>query len=113
MNPSPLPQPSAQTCPNCGAAADEGINFCPNCGVALSASARKTSWASTIGQICLAFVALCSGLFGACFALLGVTNISSSYGAGSETLFFLGIAGVSLALAVFCVRRMIEMSGRR
>ena len=109
MNPSPLPQPSAQTCPNCGAALPERINFCSQCGAPLSATAKNNSVWLVLGQIGLAFVALGSGLFGACFVLLGGVSLSS----GAESLIILGIGAVGAIIAALCIRQIIKMGQRK
>lgn len=112
MNPSPLPQPSARTCPNCGAAIDGKMALCPHCGAALSAPA--SSGCLVIGaQILLGLLVLTFGLGGACSVLIGGLSLSGpTFGAGggiSEWGPFIGGGLVAMGLAAACVWGILRL----
>ncbi|PQV64515.1 zinc-ribbon domain-containing protein [Abditibacterium utsteinense] len=110
MNPSPLPQPEARTCPNCGAALSENTTLCPNCGAALGTV--KSSGCLMIGaQVFLGCLALVFGLAGACFAILGGTGFVGA--SSSEWLPFAGVVIVTIGLAAACVWGIIRLGKRR
>lgn len=97
MNPPPLPQPSARTCSNCGAAIDEKVALCPHCGAPLSAS--QGSGCLVVGaQIFLGFLSLAFGLSGACFVLFSgvIGGGGGDWGAGFTGLLVLGFAALCL-----------------
>ena len=77
---SPLPPPSGETCPNCGAEQNVETPYCTNCGAELKPRApglvsKKTatilSVVLTICGLLLTFAAIALGAIGGCFALLG------------------------------------------
>jgi ribosomal protein S27AE len=114
MNPSPLPQPAAQTCPNCGAAVEGFHRLCPNCGAQLgmAVSAGSGGCFTIFLQVALAGFALVSGLFGACFVLLGGTEANSGnfLTSGAGVFVLIGLAGV--ALAALCIWGIIKLGKR-
>lgn len=106
MNPPPLPQPSARTCSNCGAAIDEKVALCPHCGAPLSAS--QGSGCLVVGaQIFLGFLSLAFGLSGACFVLF-----SGGFGGGSDWQF--GLIGLlALGFAALCMWGLLRLGKGR
>lgn len=75
MNPAPLPQPAAFTCPNCGVALDEKPPFCPRCGAQLDAKPRRA--ALSVGMMfLLALGIMVFGVIGACGGLF----VAASFG---------------------------------
>ncbi|HEX9998525.1 MAG TPA: zinc ribbon domain-containing protein [Abditibacterium sp.] len=110
MNPPPLAQPSAQTCPQCGAALDSTPNFCPNCGAALGASDHGSAAWTIVLQILLGLGAVGIGAFGACFILVGGIGLSSS--SFSEGAPMIGIGAVALGIAAACIWGIIRLNRR-
>lgn len=113
MNPSPLSQPAAQTCPNCGEAVDSGHSFCPRCGAQLGTAPAGSGCINVIVQLILAGVALVSGLMGACFVLVGGTDAAGGnfFTSGGAMFVLIGLAGV--ALAALCIWGIIKLAKRR
>lgn len=114
MNPSNLPQPSAQTCRNCGAAVGEGIARCPNCGEALLAS-KKGGGCLIIGvQVVLALLAMLFGGVGACFALVGIVGVTASTSSPTleELAPYLIFGLLGFAVAAPCVWGIVSLSKR-
>jgi predicted nucleic acid-binding Zn ribbon protein len=109
MNPTPFPQPFAQTCPNCGSAVEGNARICPRCGAVLKATTSNTGCLTILAQIFLACVALVLGLMGACFVLLGVGSRGSS-SVGIDPFVLWGVGGV--VMAGLCVWGIIKLAKR-
>ncbi len=116
MNPPPLPQPSARTCSNCGAAIDGNLAFCPRCGASLS-SAKNNGCLVIAAQVFLGFLSLVFGLGGACAVFLGgisLPGMGSTSGATiTELAPFLGGGILALTLAGACVWGIIRLGKKR
>ncbi len=113
MNPPPLPQPAAQTCPNCGAPAPENAALCPQCGAALK-NQKSGGCLVVAAQLVLVLLASVFGLGGACFVLIGgfggVGSVSSpTFG---ELAPFIGGGLLGLGLAAACVWGIIRLGKR-
>jgi hypothetical protein len=107
MNSAPLPQPSAFTCPNCGAVIESRPPFCPQCGASLSGTPSKSNGCLIIGaQIVLALVAIVLGLGGACFVLLGGAEMKQ----GGSGIFGVGLGAV--VIAGLCIWGIIRLAKR-
>lgn len=107
MNPTPLPQPSAYTCPNCGAPLAGEMPFCPQCGASLRAPASQSSGCLTVGaQVILGMVAGVLGLCGACFTLLGGAELNQG-GWG-----FAGVGLGMLVVAGLCIWGIVRLAKR-
>jgi hypothetical protein len=108
MNSSPLPQPSAYTCPNCGASIQGHPTLCPNCGASLQATTSKSSGCLVIGaQIFLGLLSVVLGLSGACFVLFGASGGINTGGGG-----LLATGLTILAVAGLCIWGIVRLSKR-
>lgn len=96
---SPLPQPSAATCPNCGAAQSASAIYCSECGTPMSAATPGylSSSSKLIISLALGFGALMFGAVGGCFVLLGGVD------SGNISLPGLLLVGVPVLLALACL----------
>lgn len=111
MNPPPISQPSAQTCPQCGAAINSSPNFCPQCGAALGASHRGGGAWTIVFQVLLGIVAAGIGASGACFVLLGGIGLSGSSFSDWAPVVGVGIAALGIAGA--CIWGIIRLEKNR
>ncbi|RYG65527.1 hypothetical protein EON80_17195 [bacterium] len=109
MNTPPIPQPSAQTCPNCGAAVEGGLTMCPRCGAVLRVASGGASCITMMVQIVLGCLAMTFGLTGACFVLIG----GAGGGLDSSTLVFVGGGLFGVVLAGLCIWGIIALSKSR
>lgn len=105
MNPAPLPQPSAQTCPNCGIIVENGATFCHHCGATLAASPNMLAGCSFIlAQVVLGCLALIIPALGACFII--ASEIGSGEELGIGTKLFVG--AFTLLLTGVCIWGIIS-----
>lgn len=99
MSAPPIPPPSAYSCPHCGHAMAQAMDFCPQCGMRLSHAPRFAGCYITI----LVLLALPSALAGGCFLLF------SSFESSSPDRGMVAIGLLGLAFSALCIWGVVRL----
>lgn len=109
MNPSPLSQPAAQTCLNCGAGVNAESKFCPSCTAGVEVRRNPSEIWVVFLQIVLGLIAVGATFLGICFFLIGTFGIPQNgwfYGA----IPVVGAVAITGSIATACIRGIIRLN---
>jgi len=101
-NPSPLSQPTRNTCSHCGFGWNENTPFCPRCGAAQTPAKRRPL--DAVAKVGLGCGLIIFGGVGTCFSYIGLNRVFDNTLLNSFTFIGVACLGLTLFLTFLLVR---------